>query len=134
MALRDRFRDRLRPWHGVMTVVFLAVTAWSLQGESLTVTSVLIAVIGGLTGLLVFQFTVGNVWAYAVEYRNTGGNWTDLPFVAPFGVAAAAAGATYLYTSSIAAAGWAAFWTFAVAAAVVALVVWLSVGYREASA
>jgi hypothetical protein len=116
-----------------MTVVFLAATAWSLRGPP-TPTNVLMAVVGGLTGLLVFQFTVGNVWAYAVEYRNSGGRWTDLPFVAPFAVAAAGAGGTYLWTSSVAAAGWAAFWTFAVAAAVVALVAWLSVGYREASA
>jgi hypothetical protein len=93
-----------------MLAVFLAGTAWGLRGRPLEPLPVLTAVVGGLFGLVVFQFTVGNLWAYAVEYHNAGGSWTDPPFVA----------------------AWAAFWTFAVAAGVVAVVVNAAAGYREA--
>jgi hypothetical protein len=115
-----------------MLAVFLAGTAWSLRGRPLKPLPVLTAVIGGLFGLVVFQFTVGNLWAYAVEYHNAGGSWTDPPFVAPFAVAVVAGAATYVFLADAAAAAWAAFWTFAVAAGVVAVVVNAAAGYREA--
>ncbi|MFC6989383.1 hypothetical protein ACFQJD_12950 [Haloplanus sp. GCM10025708] len=129
-------RSRLRPWHALMVAVFLAGTAVSLwrAGEPLGPALVFGAVLRGLFGLVLFQFTVGNVWAYAVEYYNAGGRWTDLPFVLPFAVAGLAAAAALLVASDLALAAWAGFWTFVVVAGVVAVAAWFAVGYRDAPA
>ncbi|MXR39878.1 hypothetical protein GRX01_00685 [Halobaculum sp. WSA2] len=130
MALHDRVRDRLRPWHALMLVVFLAGTALQLAGGA----EPFVAVLSGLFGLVVFQFTVGNVWASAVEYRNAGGAWSDAPFLAPFALAGIAAAAAYVLTRSLAGAASAAFWVFVLALAATAVVVNLAVGYRESDA
>lgn len=129
-------RSRLRPWHALMVAVFLAGTAVSLWrfDEPLGPLLAFRAVLQGLFGLVVFQFTVGNLWAYAVEYHNAGGEWTDLPFVAPFAIAVLAVVATVLATGDLAAAAWGGFWTFAVVAGLVAVAVWVAVGYRDAPA
>jgi len=125
-------RDRLRPWHGVMGIVFVVGTSIPLlRAGGVTGATVLRAVISGLFGLVVFQFTVGNVWGYAVEYYNTGGSWTDLPFLTPFVVAGVAGVATSVYTGSIGAGAWSAFWAFVIVAAVVAMVSWFAAGYHE---
>jgi len=127
--------DRLRPWHGVMLVVFVAGTGIALlRAGTVTGDTVLRAVLAGLFGLVVFQFTVGNVWGYAVEYYNAGGSWTDLPFLTPFVAAGVAGVALGVHTGSVAAAAWVAFWAFVVVAAVVALGAWFVAGYREAEA
>jgi hypothetical protein len=119
-----------------MAGVFLLGTAASLWRADGTSGPLLVlgAVLQGLFGLVIFQFTVGNVWAYAVEYVNAGGQWTDLPFVAPFAVAGLAAVATHRLTTNLGVAVWAAFWTFAVVAGLVASVVWVAVGYRDSAA
>lgn len=126
-------QNRLRPWHALMLAVFLAAGGLTLaRADAVTTTTGFEAVLYGLLAVVLFQFTVGNVWSYAVEYRNAGGRWTDAPFLAPF-VVAAVAGATVLASSgSLGAAAWTAFWGFVVAAAVTAVVVWLAVGYRDA--
>ena len=124
-------RDRLRPWHGVMLAVFAVGTSISLlRAGIVTVETALRAVLSGLLGLVVFQFTVGNVWGYAVEYHNAGGAWTDPPFLAPF-VAAGVAGVA-VRTGSAGLGAWVAFWAFVVVAAVVALGAWFVAGYRGA--
>jgi len=124
-------RDRLRPWHGVMLVVFVAGTGVALlRIGTVTSDSALRAVLAGLFGLVIFQFTVGNVWGYAVEYHNAGGSWTDVPFLTPF-VAGVAAG---VYTGSVGVGLWVAFWAFVIVAAGVAVAAWVVAGYREAGA
>jgi len=133
MALQ--LRDRLRPWHAVMLVVLLAGIAVSLsQSNELTGGAVLQAVLSGLLGLVLFQFTVGNVWGYAVEYHNTGGSWTDWPFLFPFVSAAVGGAAVGVWFGSAALGAWVAFWVFVVVAGVVAVGSWLVVGYRETGA
>jgi hypothetical protein len=130
MALQ--LRERLRPWHGVMLVVFVVGASLSLQrAGGVTGETVVRAVLSGLLGLVIFQFTVGNVWGYAVEYYNAGGSWTDLPFLTPFAVAGVAGVATAVYTGSVGAGAWVAFWAFVVVAAVVALAAWVAAGYHE---
>jgi len=125
-------RDRLRPWHGVMLAVFVVGTSVSLlRAGTATGGTVMRAVIAGLFGLLVFQFTVGNVWGYAVEYHNAGGSWTDLPFLTPFVTAGVAGVATAVYTGNVGAGAGVAFWVFVAVAAVVALAASFAVGYRE---
>jgi len=125
-------RDRLRPWHALMVAVFLIGTGVSLlRTGAVTSGALLRAVLSGLFGLVLFQFTVGNVWGYAVEYHNAGGEWTDLPFLAPFVAAATAGVAVGVGTGSAAVGAWTAFWAFVVVAAVVALGAWFVAGYRE---
>jgi hypothetical protein len=123
--------ERLRPWHGVLLAVFLAGTALMLwRAESLTTRTALSAVLSGLFGTVIFQFTVGNVWGYAVEYHNAGGQWSDWPFLLPFVAAGGSGVAIAVVTDSVAAGAWAAFWAFVVAAGLVAIGAWLVVGYR----
>lgn len=128
-------RDRLRPWHALMVVVFLVGTAVVLlRVERLTTRSVLGAVLSGLFGLFVFQLTLGSVWGYAVEYHNAGGEWTDLPFLTPFVVAGLAGVVVGVSSGSVGVAAWTAFWAFVVVAALVAVVAWIVAGYRGAEA
>jgi hypothetical protein len=118
-----------------MVAVFLVGTAVVLlRAGNVTTQSMLRAVLSGLFGLLIFQFTVGNVWGYAVEYRNAGGEWTDLSFLTPFVAAGLAGVVVGVRTGSVGLAAWTAFWTFVVVAAVVAVGAWLAVGYRQADA
>ncbi|MFB6196317.1 MAG: hypothetical protein ABEI80_09105 [Haloplanus sp.] len=115
-----------------MGVVFVVGTSMTLQrAGSVTGDAVVRAVLSGLLGLVIFQFTVGNVWGYAVEYHNAGGSWTDLPFLTPFAVAGVAGVATAVYTGSVGVGAWVAFWAFVVVAAVVALGAWFVAGYHE---
>ncbi len=124
--------DRLRPWHGVMLAVFLLGAGLSLvRNGALTTRTVSLALLSGLFGLVVFQFTVGNVWGYAVEYYNEGGQWTDLPFLVPFVAAGLAGAAVALRFESLAVGAWTAFWTFVVVAGLVAIAAWVAVGYRD---
>ncbi|WP_049890439.1 hypothetical protein [Halogeometricum borinquense] len=135
MALQNRLRDRLRPWHALMLAVFLAGFALSLQDTPLGRDSAFVAVISGLAAVVAFQFTVGNIWGYAVEYYNAGGSWTDLPFLTPFVAAIAVGAVTYFRIDPVlGAAAWAAFWTFIVVAGIVAVVTQFSAGYRESTA
>ncbi|AXG08059.1 hypothetical protein DU500_06475 [Haloplanus rubicundus] len=118
-----------------MLVVFGVGTAITLlRAGTITVETALRAVLSGLLGLVVFQFTVGNVWGYAVEYHNAGGEWTDLPFLAPFVTAGVAGVGVAARTGSAGLGAWTAFWAFVVVAAVVALGVWFVAGYRGAGA
>jgi hypothetical protein len=124
--------DRLRPWHCVMLAVFLLGTGLSLvRNGVLTTRTASLALLSGLFGLVVFQFTVGNVWGYAVEYYNAGGRWTDLPFLVPFVAASLAGVVVALRFESLAAGAWTAFWTFVVIAGLVAITAWMAVGYRD---
>lgn len=73
-------RDRLRPWHALMLVVFLVGSAGSLhRADTITAGTTFRAVVSGLFGLVPFQFTVGNGWGYAVEYHDTGGSGPICP-------------------------------------------------------
>jgi hypothetical protein len=141
MALHRLVGDRFRPWYVLLGVVFLAASAWSIRDATspLSLPALLYATLEGLLWTVGFQFTVGAVWAYAVEYRAAGGDWTDAPFVAPFVVAvlagaAAVAAAGGDRTQAVAVAAWAGFWAFVVAVAVLAVLVWVARGYREAAA
>jgi hypothetical protein len=117
-----------------MLVVLAAGTGLSLwRADALTTATAFRALLTGLFGLVLFQFTVGNVWGYAVEYYNAGGSWTDPPFLAPFVVAVLGGGAAAVREGSVAVGAWVAFWLFVVAAAVLAVGAWLVVGYREAA-
>lgn len=118
-----------------MLAVF-AVGAGSslLRTGSVTVEAGFRAVLSGLFAVVVFQFTVGNVWSYAVEYHNAGGRWTDAPFLAPFAVATVTGVALGVRSGNAALAAWTAFWAFVVAAALVAVGVWFFVGYRGSTA
>jgi len=124
-------RDRLRPWHALMVVVLLAGIGVSLsRADAVTGATAVRALVSGLFGLVIFQFTVGNVWGYAVEYRNAGGSWTDRPFLAPFVTAGLAGVAAGVWTGSPGAGAWVAFWVFVLVAAAVAVGTWMLVGYR----
>ena len=125
-------RDHLRPWHALMTAVLLVGIGVSLsRAGTVTGETAVRALVSGLFGLVIFQFTVGNAWAYAVEYRNTGGAWTDLPFLVPFVAAGLAGVAVWARTGSLGAGAWATFWVFVFAAAVVAVGAWFVAGYWE---
>lgn len=138
MSLRQRLalRERLRPWHGLMLAVFLAGAAWSLSetADPFSLPAAVFAVFSGLLWTVVFQFTVGFVWSYAVHYYNAGGSWTDLPFVLPFAVALVVGIGVGVAFENVGVGAWAAFWTFVVAASVVAAAVWFVLGYRESAA
>ncbi|ESP88206.1 hypothetical protein K933_10360 [Candidatus Halobonum tyrrellensis G22] len=110
-------------------VVGFAASVW--RDDPAVGPELLVPTINGLFAVVLFQFTVGNVWGYAVEYRNAGGRWSDLPFLAPFVAAAAWGLFAFVVTESPGAAAWSAFWGFVVVAAVTALVVQLLLGYRE---
>lgn len=125
-------RTRLRPWHGLMLLTFLVGAAVSLsRADAVDTNAVLLAVLAGLFAVVILQFTVGNVWGYAVEYANAGGSWTDAPFLAPFAVALGAIVTVLSVTGRLFAALWAGFWAFVLTAAVVALVVRFYTGYVE---
>jgi nicotinamide riboside transporter PnuC len=129
-------RDRLRPFHAVMAAVLclgVAASLWRRAGDPATLgyLTVLVALTEGLLALLLFRFTVGNVWAYVVEYLNAGGSVTDPPVALPF-VAAGVVGVGTGLAAGVGAAAWAAFWAFVVAAGLVTVGVWVRVGYREA--
>ena len=130
-------QSRLRPWHGLMATVFVLGAGSSLlRADAFTLRSAMLATVTGLFGVVVFQFTVGTAWASAVEYRNAGGRWTDLAFVAPFGVGLVAAAASLSVAprptlAAVASALWAGVVVFAVAMAVTSLVVQILVGYRD---
>lgn len=129
-----RLADRLRPWHGLMAGAFLVGAAVSLaRADAYSPSAAFLAVLTGLFAVVVFQFTVGNVWAYAVEYVNAGGQWTDPPFLAPFAVAAGLGTLTLVTAGDLALAAWVAFWVFVLAAAAVAVGAWVLVGYREST-
>ncbi|QCC47071.1 hypothetical protein [Halobellus limi] len=141
MSLHHRLHDRLRPWYFLDVAAFLLGAVGSLRralsgfGEltSLTPFEAVTAVASGLFAVVVLRFTVGNLWGYAVEYANAGGQWSNLPFLVPVGGGLAAVAVTYAATTSLGAAAWAGFWAFAVAAGVVAVAVSLAAGYSEAS-
>lgn len=131
-------RDRLRPWHALLLATFIVGAAVSLsRADAVTSGSAFVAVLAGLLAVVILQFTVGNVWGYAVEYANAGGSWTDAPFLAPFVVAGFVGVAVVLVNPGglswpvFGAALWSAFWGFVVAAAVVALLVRFYTGYAE---
>ncbi|SEO97656.1 hypothetical protein SAMN04487948_109108 [Halogranum amylolyticum] len=128
-------QTRLRPWHAVLVAVFLVGTGLSLfRAGDYAFADWFEAVVSGLLALLVFQFTVGNLWGYAVEYYNAGGEWTDPVFLAPFAVATLVGIAVGVWSESLATAAWGAFWVFVVAAGVVAAGAWFVVGYRRPDA
>ncbi|ELZ94075.1 hypothetical protein C440_10658 [Haloferax mucosum ATCC BAA-1512] len=132
MSLQNRLRERIRPWHAVIFTVFVVGTVWSLRGEPIESLSVLMAVASGLLGAIVFQFTVGSIWGYVVEYHNAGGRWTDTPLLTPFAVAVAVGAVVYTtLTAELAVAAWGAFWAFAIAAGLVAVVTQFYAGYRS---
>ena len=137
MSLRDRLRPDFRPWHGLMAAVFVVGAASSVARNDLLAAEIgpetlFLPVIEGLLGVVVFQFTVGNVWGYAVEYYNAGGQWSDPVFLAPFVVTAAAGVAAFVVVGDAVTAAAVAFWTFVLAAAVLAVTVQVAVGYRAA--
>lgn len=133
--------DRLRPWHGLMLLAFLFGAGVSIarRGSAgvFALPDLFVPLLAGLFAVVVLQFTVGNVWGYAVEYVNAGGSWTDLPFLAPFVVGLLTAGAVLLvnpgqFTAPVfVAALWTGFWGFVAAAGVIAVVVWFLSGYRD---
>ncbi|SDM21638.1 hypothetical protein SAMN04487949_1305 [Halogranum gelatinilyticum] len=127
--------DRLRPWHALMVAVFVLGSGLSLfRAGDYAVAALFEAVVSGLFAVVVFQFTVGNLWGYAVEYRNAGGRWTDPVFVAPFAVALALAALVAVWTGEPVSGAWAGFWVFAVAAALLAVGVSFVAGYRNPEA
>ena len=128
-------QDRLRPWHAVMLIVFVLGTGVSLfRAGSYAFADWFEAVVAGLFVLVLFQFTVGNLWGYAVEYRNAGGRWTDSVFLAPFAVATLVAVGVASTTGEVWTGVWVGFWVFVVAAGVVAAATWFAVGYRRPEA
>lgn len=134
LASSVSLQDRLGPWRGLLILVFLVAAGLSLaRTEALTVVAGLSAVLYGLLAVVLLQFTVGNVWAYAVEYRDAGGAWSDLPFLAPVVFGAGWGVFAFSTTRSLSVAAWAAFWGFAVVAAITAVAVWVLFGYREDS-
>ena len=142
MSLQQRARDRFRPWYLLDVIAFLFGAAATpgvspgviLRGDARPDALVLVtAVVSGLLGVVVLRFTLGNAWAYAVEYINAGGSWTDGPLWAPAAAGMGAAVASYAATTNVGAAVWTGFWTFAFAAAVAAVVVSFAAGYRQES-
>jgi hypothetical protein len=141
VSLPQRVRGRLRPWYILDVVAFLFGAA-SLSGvrpaailrgalpDTLVVVS---AVVSGLLGVILLRFTVGNAWAYAVEYVDAGGSWTDGPLWAPAAAGAVAGVASYAATASVGAAVWTGFWTFAFVAGGAAVAVSFVTGYRQRS-
>ena len=128
-------RDRLRPWHALMVAAFVVGSGLSLfRAGDYAFGALFEAVVSGLFAVVVFQFTVGNLWGYAVEYRNAGGRWTDPVFVAPFAVALVLAALVAVWTGEAVAGAWAGFWVFAVAAALLAVSVSFVAGYRNPEA
>jgi hypothetical protein len=109
------------------------VSLWRRAGDpaALDRLTVLVAVAEGLFALVIFRFTVGNLWAYVVEYLNAGGSVTDPPVLLPF-VVAGVVGVVAGLGAGVGVAAWAAFWAFVVAAGLVTVGAWVQVGYREA--
>ena len=141
MSLHRRLSDRFRPWFLLDVAAFLFGAGSTLRraadgfGElaALTPLAAVTAVASGLFAVAVLRFTVGTLWGYAVEYANAGGQWSDLPFLVPVGGGLASVVIAYTTTSDLGAAAWAGFWTFVVAAGVIAVAVSLAAGYGEAS-
>jgi hypothetical protein len=136
VSLALGLRDRLRPFHGLVALVFLLGTGaslWRRTGDPTAVGPfvVLLAVTEGLLALVLFRFTVGTVWAYVVEYLNAGGSAAGAPVLLPF-AAAGAVGVAAGFGEGVAAGAWAAFWAFVVVAGLVTVGAWVRVGYREA--
>ncbi|MFB6252520.1 MAG: hypothetical protein ABEI27_12705 [Halobellus sp.] len=142
MALPRPLPDEFRLWYLLDVAAFVVgVWTWFRQSSdsvadllSLDPLLIALATVSGLLAVFILRVTVGNLWGYAVEYANAGGEWTDLPFLATFGIGAAGAIVAYVATSSLGTAAWAGFWTFAFGAVGVGIVVHLATGYREASA
>ena len=142
MSLHRRARNRFRPWYLLDALAFLSGAVATpgvspgviVRGDTRPDALVLVtAVVSGLLGVVVLRFTLGNAWAYAVEYIDAGGSWTDGPLWAPAAAGTVATVASYAATASLGAAAWAGFWTFAFAAAVAAVVVSFAAGYRQES-
>ena len=141
MSLPQRARNRLRPWYLLDTLAFLFGAASPpeirpaaiLRGVTPDAFVLVTAVAAGLFGVVVLRFTLGNAWAYAVEYVDAGGSWTDGPLWAPAAAGVAAAVASYATTTSVGTAVWTGFWTFAFVAGVAAVGVSFVVGYRRGS-
>jgi hypothetical protein len=142
-----RLRGRFRPWYLLDVAAFLFGAGGSLErtlaGEltrspaaigAITPFDVVVAVASGLLAVVVLRFTLGNVWAYAVEYANAGGRWSDLAFLLPVCGGVVALAVTYATTSNLWAAAWAGFWIFAGLAAVVAVAASVAAGYADVSA
>ena len=150
MSLQSALSDRRRPWYLLDAAAFLFGAVGSIQRASPSVNELadlslvaitgvslfaaVTAVVSGLLAVVVFRFTAGTLWGYAVEYANAGGQWSDLPVLAPIGGGLIATAATYAVTERLAAAAWAGFWTFALAAGVVAVAVSFAAGYRDSTA
>jgi len=140
MSLHQRFRDRLRPWYLLDLAAFLVGAGSSLWRNSSgfeivpPLFALVTAAVSGLLAVVVLRFTLGNLWGYAVEYANAGGQWSDLAFLVPVGSGLAGVVVTYAVTTDLGAAAWAGFWTFAVVAGVVAVAVSFAAGYRGTSA
>lgn len=141
MSLQSALSDRFRPWYLVDTAAFLFGAGESIRRASpavdgLTDLSLIASVAGVVSGLLavfVVRFTLGNLWGYAVEYANAGGQWSDLPFLVPVGGGFVAVAATYAVTESLAAAAWAGFWMFVIVAGAVAVAVSFAAGYQKSA-
>jgi len=141
VSLQSTLRDRFRPWYILDVAAFLigaTGSVWRARsgfGElaPLTPFSSVTAVVSGLFAVVVLRFTVGNLWGYAVEYANAGGQWSDLPFLVPVVSLLASVGVTYAITNSLGAAAWAGFWTFVVVAGAVAVAVSFAAGYSDVS-
>lgn len=145
--------DHIRPWHGLMFAAFCLGAGLAARDLDTTAglgpEAVFLPAMQGLLAVVVFQFTVGNVWSYAVEYRNQGGDWTDHTLLAPFvlagfgglaAVAAALTGPGFLATgfrdTVVAVLGTfltGAFWTFVLAVVVVNLAAQVLAGYTNAT-
>ena len=141
MSLPQRARDRLRPWYLLDVLAFLfgaaslsdVQPAAILRGVTPDTLVLVEAVVSGLLGVVVLRFTLGNAWAYAVEYVDAGGSWTDGPLWAPAAAGAVAGVASYAATSNLGAAVWTGFWTFAFVAGAAAVAVSFVTGYRQGS-
>lgn len=141
MSLQSTLRERFRPWYLLDIAAFLLGalgTLWrTVSGfggsEPLNPFLGVIAVVSGLFAVVVLRFTLGNLWGYAVEYANAGGQWTDTPFLVTLGGGLGAVVLTYAFTSSLGAAAWAGFWSFAVVAGVVSVAVSFAAGYEEST-
>jgi hypothetical protein len=147
MSLQSGLPERVRPWYLLDAAAFLVGagasvrhTAHGFDGvadlsliviSSLSLLATVTAVVSGLFAVFVLRVTVGNLWGYAVEYANAGGQWSDPPFLVPVGGGLVAVAATYVVTGSPATAAWAGFWAFVVVAGVVAAVVSFAAGYQD---